>query len=62
MVMLGVLPKNVRLIVGRYCRLYELTEVQNKELSVMINDTEKQFKEFYRASGRFEKEKSVLGD
>ena len=42
---LGTTSKNVRLIVGRYCRLYEMSEEQNKDLSKMITNTTKQFKE-----------------
>jgi hypothetical protein len=44
MIMLGVSAKIVKLTVGRYCRLYDLTEYQNLELSKMIKDTIKQFK------------------
>jgi hypothetical protein len=44
MVMLGVTSKNVRMTVGRYCRLYEMTEEQNKDLSKMINDAIKKYK------------------
>jgi hypothetical protein len=36
-----------------------MTEEQNKDLSKMINNTTKQFKEM---SGKVEKEKSVIGD
>lgn len=42
--MLGITSKNVRRIVGRYCRLYEMTENQNKDLSKMITNTTKQIK------------------
>lgn len=45
MLMLGTTSKNVRRIVGRYCRLYEMTEEQNKDLSKMISNTTKQLKE-----------------
>jgi len=45
MVMLGITSKNVRSIVGRYCRLYEMSEEQNKDLSKMITNTTKQYKE-----------------
>lgn len=44
MLMLGITSKNVRIIVGRYCRLYDLTEDQNKDLSRMISNTNKQIK------------------
>lgn len=30
---------------GRYCRLYEMTEEQNRDLSKMITNTAKQLKE-----------------
>jgi galactose-1-phosphate uridylyltransferase len=43
--MLGITSKNVRSIVGRYCRLYEMSEEQNKDLSKMITNTTKQYKE-----------------
>jgi uncharacterized membrane protein YjjP (DUF1212 family) len=45
MVILGITSKNVRSIVGRYCRLYEMSEEQNKDLSKMITNTTKQYKE-----------------
>jgi hypothetical protein len=45
MVMNNITSKNVRLTVGRYCRLYDMTEEQNKDLSKMITNTAKQFKE-----------------
>ena len=45
MIMLGTTSKNVRLTVGRYCRLHEMTEEQNKDLSKMITNTAKQFKD-----------------
>lgn len=64
MVMFGITSKNVRLIVGRYCRLYEMTEEQNKDLSKMITNTTKQFKEFsfqFSLKGS-EKEKSVINE
>lgn len=44
MIMLSITSKNVRLTVGRYCRLYDMTEEQNKDLSKMINNTTKQYK------------------
>lgn len=44
MLMLGITSKNVRRIVGRYCRLYDMTEDQNKDLSRMISNTNKQIK------------------
>jgi hypothetical protein len=64
MVMLGITSKNVRLIVGRYCRLYEMTEEQNKDLSKMITNTAKQFKEtsFQFSLKVPEKEKSVTNE
>jgi hypothetical protein len=47
MIMLGVNSKNVRQIVGRYCRLYEMNDDQNRDLSKMITNTVKQFKEIF---------------
>lgn len=44
MLMLNMSSKNVRRIVGRYCRLYEMTEDQNRDLSKMISNTAKQIK------------------
>lgn len=44
MVMLGITSKNVRLTVGRFCSLYDMSEEQNKDLSKMINNTLKQYK------------------
>ncbi len=43
--MLGVSSKSVRVIVGRYCRLYEMNEDQNKDLSKMITNTFRQYKD-----------------
>ena len=61
--MLGITSKKVRLIVGRYCRLYEMTEEQNKDLSKMITNTSKQYKETaFHFSLKTEKEKSVIND
>lgn len=44
MIMLGITSKNVRKIVGKYCRLYEISEDQNRDLSKMISNTLKQSK------------------
>ena len=38
----------MRIIVGQYCRLYDMTEEQNKDLSKMITNTSKAFKETNR--------------
>lgn len=43
--MLGIPNKSVRRIVGRYCRLYGMSDDQNKDLSRMILNTVKQVKE-----------------
>ena len=43
--MFGVTPKPVKVVVGRYCRLYEMTTEQNTDLSKMIRNTYKQIKE-----------------
>lgn len=43
--MLGVTSRQVRVIVGRYCRLYEMSDDQNRDLSKMISNTAKQIKE-----------------
>ena len=48
--MLGVSSKNVRQIVGRYCRLYEMNDDQNRDLSKMITNTVKQYKEIFATS------------
>lgn len=45
MIMLGISSKNVRQIVGRFCRLYEMNDDQNRDLSKMITNTVKQYKE-----------------
>lgn len=45
MLLLGSSPKLVRQIVGRYCRLYELSEDQSKDLSKAINNSSKQYRE-----------------
>ena len=45
MLMLGSTSKSVRLTVGRYCRLYDMSDEQNKDLSKMITNTCKQIKE-----------------
>lgn len=45
MLMLGVTSRQVRVIVGRYCRLYEMSDDQNRDLSRMISNTAKQIKE-----------------
>lgn len=45
MIMLGISSKNVRQIVGRYCRLYEMNDDQNRDLSKMITNTVKQYKD-----------------
>ena len=45
MIMLGIASKSVRQIVGRYCRLYEMGDEQNKDLSKIITNTVKQYKE-----------------
>ena len=45
MIMLGISSKNVRQIIGRFCRLYEMNEEQNQNLSKMITNTVKQYKE-----------------
>ena len=45
MLMLGITSKNVRRIVGRYCRLFSMTDDQNRDLSKMISNTSKQLKE-----------------
>ena len=45
MLMLGCTSKSVRKIVARYCRLYEMSDDQNRDLSKMISNTTKQIKE-----------------
>ena len=45
MLMLGIGSKNVRTTVGKYCRLYEMSEEQNKNLSRMITNTYRQYKD-----------------
>ena len=49
MIMMGISSKNVRIIVGKYCRLLDMTDDQNKDLSKMITNTYKQFKEMFGA-------------
>lgn len=56
---LGITSKNVRTIVGRYCRLYEMSEEQNKDLSKMITNTSKQYKEMSAQLG-LKVEKSAI--
>ena len=41
MLMLGVSSRNVRVTVGRYCRLHEMSDSQNRDLSKMISNTTK---------------------
>jgi hypothetical protein len=45
MVILNIAPKNVRKIVGKYCRLYKTSDDQNRNLSKMISGTAKQMKD-----------------
>lgn len=45
MIMLGISSQNVREIVGRFCKLYAMTDEQNRDLSKMITNTVKQYKE-----------------
>lgn len=45
MLMLGCTSKSVRRIVGRFCRLYEMSDDQNRDLSKMISNTTRQIKE-----------------
>lgn len=47
MIMLGTTPKNVRMSIGRYCRLYNLGEEENKDLSKTISETWKVYKEMH---------------
>jgi hypothetical protein len=56
MIMLGISSKNVRQIVGRYCRLYEMTDDQNRDLSKMITNTVKQYKDIFVAKNEKEME------
>jgi len=44
MLMLGNSSKTVRQVVGKYCRLYELSEDQAKDLSKAISNTSKQYR------------------
>ncbi len=50
--MLGITSKSVRLTVGRYCRLYDMSDEQNRDLSKMINNTLKQYKEIAPLLGK----------
>jgi hypothetical protein len=45
MLILTIPSRNVRKIVGRYCRLYNTSDDQNQNLSKMISGTIKQMKD-----------------
>jgi hypothetical protein len=45
MIMLGLQVKQVRLIIGRFCRIYDIPEDQDRDLSRSIAATVKKYKE-----------------
>ncbi len=52
MIMLGINSKDVRQIVGRYCRLFEMNDDQNRDLSKMITNTVKQYKDILSSQAK----------
>ena len=49
MIMLGTTPKNVKQSIGRFCRLYNLGEDENKDLSKTITETWKVYKDLHNS-------------